>query len=80
MLGQLKISSNPLVPNGTQIWMRGNEVIDVTTTERAAFFAMFGLMRVPSLDADAVMLSPADYDDFAALNATPQDGKGGEEW
>ncbi|UXN70945.1 hypothetical protein N8A98_07080 [Devosia neptuniae] len=66
MIGALRISSNKLVPDGTQIWLQGKEVVDVTTQERSAFYAMFGLMRVPSLKADGVMLSPADYEGFTA--------------
>lgn len=66
MIGSLKISANSLVPDGTQIWMQGREVVDVTTKERAAFYAMFGLMRIPTLHADGVVLSTADYDAFVA--------------
>lgn len=72
MLGGLKISSSPGIPDGTQIWMRGLEVVDITTNERSAFFAMFGLMRVPSAHADGVMLSIAD---FAAFEASAVKGK-----
>lgn len=66
MIGSLKISASSHVPDGTQIWMQGREVVDVTTNKRAAFYAMFGLMRVPTLHADGVVLSVADYDAFVA--------------
>lgn len=73
MLGALKISASAHVPDGTQVWMQGREVVDITTHEQAAFYAMFGLMRVPSLAADGVVLSTADYQAFAvsAKRATP---------
>ena len=66
----LKISANSLVPNGTQIWMQGREVVDVTTHKQAAFYAMFGLMRIPTLNADGVMMSPADFEAFTAQAQT----------
>lgn len=66
MVGAIKVSSSKLVPDGTQIWLQGKEVVDVTTNERAAFYAMFGLMRIPSLHADGVVLSVADFEAFEA--------------
>lgn len=66
MIGALKISASANVPNGTQIWMQGREVVDVTTHQQAAFYAMFGLMRVPSMMADGVVLSTADFEAFEA--------------
>lgn len=65
-IGGLKISSSRLVPDGTQIWTKGREVVDVTTNERTAFFAMFGLMKVPPLHADGVVLSTTDFESFTA--------------
>ncbi|HEV7345511.1 MAG TPA: hypothetical protein VGN60_07745 [Devosia sp.] len=62
----LKISSDVNVPDGTQVWMQGREVVDVTTDDRAKFFAMFGLMRIPTLHADGVLLSVADFASFKA--------------
>lgn len=72
MLGSLKVSASAMVPDGTQIWTQGKEVVSVTTNERAAFFAMFGLMRIPTLHADGVVLSTAD---FEAFEASAQTGK-----
>lgn len=65
-IGGLNISSSKLVPDGTQVWLKGREVVDITTNERAAFWAMFGLMRIPSLEADSVVLSVDDFESFTA--------------
>lgn len=65
-VGGLKISSSNLVPDGTQVWLKGREVVDITTNERAAFWAMFGLMRIPTLEADSVVLSVDDFESFTA--------------
>jgi hypothetical protein len=74
----LTVVSSPHVPDGTQVWMKGREVLDVTTSERARFIAMFGLMQVPTRGADTVMLSTADYDALkaAAVPAPQQSGDG----
>lgn len=65
-IGGLNISSSKLVPDGTQVWLKGREVVDITTNERAAFWAMFGLMRIPTLEADSVVLSVDDFESFTA--------------
>lgn len=70
MLGAIKVSSSELVPNGTQVWLHGTEVVDVTTNERAAFFAMFGLMQIPAPHVDGVVLSTADFEAFEASART----------
>ena len=62
----LTVVGSQYVKDGTQIWMKGAEVLDITTTERAAFFAMFGLMQVPVRHADKVMISQHDYDALKA--------------
>lgn len=71
-IGGLKISGSKLVPDGTQIWTKGRDVVDITTNERAAFLAMFGLMRVPCLHADGVVLSSADFESFTSEMARAQ--------
>lgn len=65
-MGGLNIRSSKLVPDGTQVWLKGREVVDVTSNDRAAFFAMFGLMRIPTLHADGVVLSVDDFENFTA--------------
>ena len=46
--------------------MRGQEVLDITTDERAKFLAMFGLMKMPTTKATKVLLSPEDYEALIA--------------
>lgn len=68
----MQVEGNKLVRNGMQIWMRGDEVLGITTDERAKFFAMFGLMKVPNPHATKVMISLEDYEAMiAALSPAP---------
>lgn len=64
----LSVRADNNVPNDTQVWMRDNEVLDITTSSRARFMAMFGLMQVPDLKANKVLLSSEDYAALAEAN------------
>lgn len=65
--GSLQVVEDPVVKDGTQVWLDSNGyVLDITTNERARFYAMFGLMQVPAREAKKVLLSPADYADLIA--------------
>jgi hypothetical protein len=59
----LKVEASELVPDGTQVWLDGQDhVVDVTTDSRAKFLSMFGLMQVPPIKADKVLISTSDYE------------------
>ena len=64
--GSLTVEGNPGVPDGTQVWLIGNDVVDITNDDRAKFLAMFGLMAVPHERADRVLLSVSDYEHLKA--------------
>jgi hypothetical protein len=57
----LQVRSSELVSEGTQIWMRGGEVIAVTTTSRTKFLGQFGLVTDAPIEATGVVVSAAEY-------------------
>lgn len=55
-----------LVKDGTQVWMKGRDVIAITTDERSKFLGLFGLAAEAPRRANGVVISP---DDFEAIKA-----------
>ena len=59
--GSLIVRSSPLVSQGTFIWTNGDEVVGVSTADRAKFLGMFGLAPEPPANATGVVMSSQDY-------------------
>lgn len=69
----LILERSDLLPNGTSVWKRGNEVIAISTVARRDWLRLFGMQPEMPADATTVVLSPADYDELLAALLAAQD-------
>lgn len=65
-MSDLTIITSPLVKDGTQVWMKGSDVIGITTDERSKFLGLFGLASEAPRRANSVVVSPGDFEAIKA--------------
>ena len=75
--GALIVRSSPLVSRGTFIWTNGDEVVGVSTADRAKFLGMFGLAPEPPENATGDVMSSQDY--LLLVNEPHLSSKGNKE-
>ena len=58
--GGLNVQASPLLKDGTFVWLKGREVLDIVTADRVTFLSMFGLTLRPPAGTDGVVISLGD--------------------